>query len=101
MRNVSRTWECTPFISLDPLSNTIVDLNKPKIIGNGGELSDLEYLPTKTEKSHISIMQECTPLIFLGPSNDTILYLNKPKIIGNGEELSDLEYLPTKIEKVK
>jgi len=43
-------WVGTPLISLDPLSITIVDLNKPKIIGNGGELSGLEYLPTKTEK---------------------------------------------------
>jgi len=25
-------------------------LNKPKITGNDGELSDLEYLPTKPEK---------------------------------------------------
>ena len=39
--------EFTPLISLGPL-------NKPKIIGNYGELSDLEYLPTKTEKSKIS-----------------------------------------------
>jgi len=36
---------------INPLSDTIVDLNKPRIIGNGGELSDLEYLPTKTEKA--------------------------------------------------
>jgi len=43
-------WECAPIIILGPLNNTILYLNKPKIIGNGGELSDLQYLPTKTEK---------------------------------------------------
>jgi len=42
--------EHTPLISLGPLNDTILYLNKPKIIENGGELSDLEYLPTKTEK---------------------------------------------------
>ena len=35
---------------LGPSNDTILYLNKPKIIGNGGELSDLEYLPTKIEK---------------------------------------------------
>jgi len=38
-------------VSLGPLNNTmvIIDLNKPWIISNSGELSDLEHLPTKTE----------------------------------------------------
>jgi len=40
----------TPLVFLSPLNDTIVDLNKPKIIRNSGELSNLEYLPTKTEK---------------------------------------------------
>ena len=39
----------TSLVSLGPLHNTIVDLNKSKIIRNGGELSDLEYLPPITE----------------------------------------------------
>jgi len=43
-------WERTPLVSLVTLNDTILYLNKPKIIGNDGELSDLEYLPTKTEK---------------------------------------------------
>ena len=42
-------WECTPIVILGSLNNTILYLNNPKIIGNGGEWSDLEYLPTKTE----------------------------------------------------
>jgi len=42
--------ECAPLISLGPLNESILYLNKPKIIENGGELSDLEYLLTKTEK---------------------------------------------------
>jgi len=40
---------CTPLVSSGPLHDTIVDLNKSKIIRNGGELSDLEYLPSITE----------------------------------------------------
>jgi len=40
---------CAPLLSSGPLNRIIVDLNKPYIIGNGGEMSDLEYLPTKTE----------------------------------------------------
>jgi len=39
----------TPLVFLGPLHDTIVDLNKSKIIRNGGELSDLEYLPCITE----------------------------------------------------
>jgi len=39
-----------PFASLDLSNDTILYLNKPKIMGNSGELSDLEYLPTKAEK---------------------------------------------------
>ena len=40
---------CTPLVFSGPLHDTIVDLNKSKIIRNGGELSDLEYLPCITE----------------------------------------------------
>jgi len=36
--------------SLGPLNDAGLCLNKPKIIENGGELSDLEYLLTKIEK---------------------------------------------------
>ena len=41
----------TSLVSLGPLNNTIVniDLNKPWIISNSGELSDLEHQLTKTE----------------------------------------------------
>jgi len=39
----------TPLVFLGPLHDIIVDLNKSKIIRNGGELSDLEYLPSITE----------------------------------------------------
>jgi len=39
-----------PLVFLGPLNNTILYLNKLKFIGNSGELSDLEYLSTKTEK---------------------------------------------------
>ena len=36
-------------LSFVPSNDTIVYLNKPSIIRNGGELSDLEYLLAKTE----------------------------------------------------
>jgi len=54
---------------LGPLNNTMVniDLNKPWIISNSGELSDLEHLPTKTE--YIKYLQNTamhTPCLF-GP----------------------------------
>jgi len=41
----------TSLVSLCPLNNTManIDLNKPWIISNSGELSDLQHLPTKTE----------------------------------------------------
>jgi len=34
---------------LGPINRIILDLNKPLIMRNGGELSDLEYLPSITE----------------------------------------------------
>ena len=43
--------EHAPLISMGPLNDTILYLKKPKIIENGGELSDLEYLLTKTAKN--------------------------------------------------
>jgi len=45
-----RMQQCTPVVSFGLSNDTILYLNKLKIIGNSGELSDLEYLPTKTEK---------------------------------------------------
>jgi len=47
---VSRTQECALLVSLGPLNDNVLYLNKLNIIGNSGELSDLEYLPTKTGK---------------------------------------------------
>ena len=38
-----------PLVSLGPQSDIIVDLNKPKIMRNDGELRKLEYVPTKPE----------------------------------------------------
>jgi len=54
---------------LGPLNNTMVnrDLNKPWIISNGGELSDLEHLPTKTEYiKYLQAMDTHTSCLF-GP----------------------------------
>jgi len=59
-------WECARLFCLGPLSNTIVDLNKPKIIRKGKELSDLEYLPTKTENvEYFQNTGTCTYHLFL------------------------------------
>ena len=38
-----------PLVSLGPLKSVILELNKPYIIENSAELSDLEYLLTKTQ----------------------------------------------------
>jgi len=38
-----------PLVFLGLLNGIILDLNKPYIIRNSRELSDLEYLPTKTQ----------------------------------------------------
>ena len=69
---------------------------------NGGELSDLEYLPMKTENAeYLQNAATYTPLISSGPLHDTIVDRNKSKIIRNGGELSDLEYLPSITEYIK
>ena len=49
MGNVFGTGQREPLVLLGPLNYTIVDCNKPLIMRNGGELTKLEYLPTKTE----------------------------------------------------
>jgi len=67
---------------------------------NGGELSDPEYLPMKTEYTkYFQNMAMHTPRLFK-PFTDTIVDLNKSKIIRNGGELSDLEYLPSITEYI-
>jgi len=53
-----------PLIFLGPLNNTIVGLGKSKIIRNSGELTYLDYLPTKQKMQKISRTQTCEPLIF-------------------------------------
>jgi len=100
MRNISRVQTHTPLFFLSPLNDIIVDLNKPKIIKDGGELSNLEYLPTKTENvKYLQNAGTCTSCLPEPPSN-TIVDLNKPKI-RNSKELRDLEYLPSKTENVE
>ena len=63
---MSRMW--THLLSLWALlNNTLVniDLNKPWIISNSGELSDLEHLPTKTEYiKYLHIASTCTSHLF-------------------------------------
>ena len=68
---------------------------------NGGELSDLEYLPVKTEYTKYLQIADTPPLVSLGPLNSIILDLNKPLIMRNGGELSDLEYLPMNTENME
>ena len=59
-------WEHTPLIFVGPLTNTISYLNNPKIIANGGELSDLEYLPTKIEKvKYLQNAKACSYHLFM------------------------------------
>jgi len=53
-----------PLISLVPLNDTTVDVNKPKIIRNSGQLTYLDYLPTKQKMRNISRTQTHKPLIY-------------------------------------
>ena len=43
MQNISGTWTHEPLVSSVPLSDTIVDSNKPKIMTNSGELIEMHY----------------------------------------------------------
>ena len=45
---------------------------------NGRELSNLEYLPTKTENAEYLWNAERAPLVSFGPLNYIIIDLNKP-----------------------
>jgi len=45
---------CTPLIFLGPLNDTMIDLNKSKIIRKSGELTYLDYLATKQKMQNIS-----------------------------------------------
>jgi len=60
-----------------PLKNIILDLNKPKIITNGGELTDLDYLLSKQKMQNISRMQTHEPLISSGPSIYTRIHCKR------------------------
>jgi len=60
-----------------PLNDTIVDVNKPKIIRNSGELTYLDYLPTKQKMQNISIMRTCEPLIYWGPLDNTRIHFKQ------------------------
>jgi hypothetical protein len=51
MWNISGTREHAPLVFFTPPSYIITELNKPYIIKNGGELSNVEYLPTKPENA--------------------------------------------------
>jgi len=64
----------TAIIFSGPLSNFIVDSNKPKIITNGGELTGLDYLPSKQKMQNISRTQTHKPLISSGPSGYTRIH---------------------------
>jgi hypothetical protein len=51
MWNISGMRERAPLVFFSPPSYIITELNKPYIIKNGGELSNVEYLPTKPENA--------------------------------------------------
>jgi len=52
-----------PLVFLGPLNDMIVDLNKSKIIRNSGELTYLDYLPTKQKMQNIFRMRTSKPLV--------------------------------------
>ena len=88
--------ECARIISFVPSNDTILYLNKPSIIRNGGELSDLEYLLAKTENVRYLQNAGTAPLVSFGLLYGIMEDLNKPKIIKIGGELIGLDYLPSK-----
>jgi len=67
IQNISRLRTRAPLISLGPLNSIILDLNKPLTMRNGGQLSDLECLPMKTENmEYLQNTATHTPHLF-GP----------------------------------
>jgi len=66
-----------PLIFSGPLSDTILDLNKSKIIRNSGELTYLDYLPTKQKIRNISRTRMREPLVSWGPLNSTIIHFKR------------------------
>jgi len=77
MWNISRMWEHPPIIFFGPLNNTIANLSKPNIIRNSGELTDLDYLPSKQKMGNILGMQTHEPLISSGPLNYTRIHFKQ------------------------
>ena len=71
MLNISRTGEHAPLAFFGTSNNIIEDLNKPKIIESGGELTGLDYPPSKQKILNISRMRTREPLVSWGPSNHT------------------------------
>jgi hypothetical protein len=69
--------ERAPFISFVPINYIILNLNKPCIMGNGGQLTYLDYLPTKKKMHNISRMQMYEPLISSGPLGYTRIPFKK------------------------
>jgi hypothetical protein len=59
---------------------------------NGGELTYLDYLPTKQRMQNISGSWTHRPLVSSGPSSDTRVDSNKPKIIIKSAELIEMHY---------
>ena len=66
-----------PLVFSGPLNDTILDLNKSKIIRNSGELTYLDYLPTKQKMRNISRMWTHEPLVSWGPLNYTIIHFKR------------------------
>jgi len=66
--------KCGAIVYPGPLNNIILDSNKPKIITNGGELTDLDYLPSKQNMQNISRTQTHKPLISSVPSSYTRIH---------------------------
>jgi hypothetical protein len=83
MRNISRTGERAALVSFGPLTYIIMNLKKPQIIRNGGELTYPDYLPTKQKMQNISRTHMCKPLVSSGHLNYT--KWNFEKALDDGE----------------
>jgi len=82
----------TPLISLGSLNDTTVYVNKPKIIRNSGELTYLDYLPTKQKMRNISRMWTHEPLVYWSPLKTLEYILNEPSMMENDGKLRKREY---------
>jgi hypothetical protein len=77
MQNIFGTRKRAPLVSFVPSKDIITNSSDSKIIRNGGELTYLDYLPSKQKIYNISRTEAPKPLVSLGPSSYTKVCFEK------------------------